>query len=458
MSRQVVVGGSIAGLVAADRLAADGVEVDLFVPERGLGGGFVGPRFGGRRVEVGSRLIELMYGGDEPPTVPSLDDYRPGSHGHRPYLPLVRELVHGLAPQGLVDVAPALVDVNGTRYRDWILDGRLSGLVQLIEQDPVTRESVVQATRSAVDHWGDRGWFRDPRRLATATFYDADVAHLGREFHERFTEPFASRILEGGSSSVCADLHRKIWLPLFWPGSVHAALTHESVDHPVRPMHTVAGGGMSALVERLVGRVVDHPLVTGHRHGAMVGLRSDGGDVALGFADGTSVTAHRPILATSAEELFRSAGLDYGPDKVVSSLAWLALPEGAVVPDTMWLLEADRPVFRMTRNQADDGAPIVCCELAWWVDPAETEAVARRELVRCGIIERPEDATQLSSICVGSFARPSADNRAAFASAQTALDDRAVSALIVGAGAAFGADHFNEQVIQGLAAAKRVQR
>ena len=57
----VVVGGSVASLVAADALAAAGRSVELHLPESGVGGGFTPITLSGRRLELGARLIELSY-------------------------------------------------------------------------------------------------------------------------------------------------------------------------------------------------------------------------------------------------------------------------------------------------------------------------------------------------------------------------------------------------------------
>jgi hypothetical protein len=90
----VVAGGSIAALVAADAALRAGRPVELLVPERGVGGGFLPVTVGGRRLGLGVRLLEIDRedAGDPPP----LSAYRPGPSSHAPYVRLVASWVEGL--------------------------------------------------------------------------------------------------------------------------------------------------------------------------------------------------------------------------------------------------------------------------------------------------------------------------------------------------------------------------
>ena len=57
----VVVGGSVAALVTADAVSAAGPPVELHLPARGVGSGFLPIRHSDRLLELGPRLIELAY-------------------------------------------------------------------------------------------------------------------------------------------------------------------------------------------------------------------------------------------------------------------------------------------------------------------------------------------------------------------------------------------------------------
>ena len=55
----VVVGGSIASLVAADAALRKGRDVELILPRSGVGGGFRPLQVDGRRLDIGVRLLEI---------------------------------------------------------------------------------------------------------------------------------------------------------------------------------------------------------------------------------------------------------------------------------------------------------------------------------------------------------------------------------------------------------------
>ncbi|MBK6670603.1 MAG: hypothetical protein IPG46_13375 [Actinobacteria bacterium] len=59
--RQVVVGDSIAAVVAVDALARAGAEVVWYAGGQRVGGGFAAVHLGGRRLELGARVLELSY-------------------------------------------------------------------------------------------------------------------------------------------------------------------------------------------------------------------------------------------------------------------------------------------------------------------------------------------------------------------------------------------------------------
>src|SRR4051794_32818078 len=92
-TERIVVGGSVASLVAAEALAEAGARVRLLLPEHGVGHGFSPLRRDGRTLELGVRLLELSYEDDGGAT-PPLRNYHPGLGGHRPYARLVSDWVH----------------------------------------------------------------------------------------------------------------------------------------------------------------------------------------------------------------------------------------------------------------------------------------------------------------------------------------------------------------------------
>jgi hypothetical protein len=269
------------------------------------------------------------------------------------------------------------MDLGGRMVDDWLLAGDLAGAVEAFAP---SAQRFAAAAEAAVDRWGERGWFASEHHdlLQHHSLAEAGAAHLGSDASGRLIESFASRILRRGANDVIAALHRKIWLPLFWPSTAAAAFSGAPYVRPERPFATVRERGMSGLVDELVARVGAASTVEVRHVGNLVGLESDGPLTTCAFSDGTVVRSARPVLGVGARELFAAVGIELDLDPAHSSLGWVELPDGASAPDVWWVAAEDRPVFRASTSRPADSPPVVCCELAWWVDDSElgTEAAA----------------------------------------------------------------------------------
>jgi hypothetical protein len=85
--------------------------------------------------------------------------------------------------------------------------------------------------------------------------------------------------------------------------------------------------------------------------------------------------------------------------------------------------------------------------------PAEHLADAvRRAVVATGLVREGAAVDVVHHLAGPAMPDPGPAARAAFATARARLNDAALDAEVVGGAAAFGADSFNEQVIQGLRA------
>ena len=457
-----VVGGSVAALVAADALARRGVPVDLFLPERGVGGGFLPFERDGRRLDLGPRVLELSYDGEPRPS-PPLADYRPGPHGHRPYLELIDQLVAGIVGDDLSPVGPAEVSVGGRRTSDYVLAGDLTRIADAVDASLLATMAAEAAARVEVE--GPHGAFAEGRGGLPwdRSFAAVGEDYTGATFHRHLIEPIAAKILPGGASRVLAPLHRKIWLPLFHPATAWAACTGAPDQYrPDRPFATVAGGGMGEVVRRLVERVTGAPGVTVHREGPLTGLtaaRSTPDAVDLAFAGGGRTVVLRPIVGVGAGELFAAVGASYEVDQVVATMVWVDLPEAVVrsLPSVLFSAEPEVEVMRVTENLAEarPGVRTVCCEIADGVAKDRWEQVALDSLRTLGVASTVAGATVVAAASRPAFAVPGAASAAEFSGARAALDALGLPIEVVGGATAFAVDSFNEQVVQGLAAAER---
>lgn len=458
-AEQLVVGGTIAAVCAADALAARGRSVRLLLPRKGVGGGFLPVVRDGVPLELGMRVLELHYEGVGAP--PPLHTYRPDEEGHRPFVGLVDQWVRDLVgDDAVVPVDAPASYVGGRLGPELLLRSDLRGAAELVSPEEGRR--IAAEADEAVAAAGPAGWLSAEGRadLWARAFDEASVHQHGQTFHERFLAPFAAKIRPGGGSDVVAALRRKLWLPLFWPQTVAEAFGGRPVGFvPERPLTVVGpGGGIGPVVRALLDRVSARVRV--EEYDAVSGLEAAGPALRITLGDGREEVAERPVLGLSAPELFAAAGIEYAPAKVRSVLAWVRVAEEdlRVLPGFVHVHDAEVRAYRVTAGHRDagSGARVLCVELAHDVGPDDAPVQARSALERLGITAEGAAADVLGVFSGPTFTDPTADTASRHARAVASWHDRSLPAVVVGGALTMGADSFNEQVLQGLQTAEEL--
>lgn len=450
MTALTVVGGSIAALVAADAAARAGRRVDLLLPQRGLGGGFCPIVRDGRRLDMGVRLLELDR--EDAGTPPPLDAYRPGPDAHAPFIRTVRDWAGALLNGSLREVDRPQMLVDGRMVDDIYFTVDLDGLASAA---PAHAARIAREAGRARECVGDAGVLADPGSLSVMSLERASRTNHGEAFHARFIGPMCAKIHPAGAAGVSADRRRKIWMPLFHPRTLERAAGGRPTGFaPRRPFHTVDGGGMGRAVDVLMGRLRAHGART-HTVPLLVRVeRGSGGATRMTFADGRVVDAVRPVLGTGAQELFAAAGGAFTPSRIRMAVAWVEVPDSrmSASPSVLHIPDPAVPAFRLSTGRGGrPGHTLVTVELACDVPEADMDASALYAVARSGVA--PEGAGEVVHRVAGpAFVDPSPASVAEFDRARAALDRLGLEAEVVGGAAAFGADSFNEQVVQGLRA------
>jgi len=461
----VVAGGTIAALVAADAAARAGEQVDLYLPLRGVGGGFSPIVVDGLRLELGVRLLELSYGAEEgretPP--PPLDEYRPGPSGHRAHIAVARRFLTELLEPDLVEVGLPKMWVNGRLVPDVYFTVDLSGLRRALTDEQAA--AITAETRRILDETGNPAGVLGgptPPDLWSVSFEASSLANHGQTFHRLFIESICSKIQAAGSSDVLTALRRKLWMPVFYPQTLWEAASGRPLGFvPSRPFHTVAHGGTGEVVNRLLARLEASPQVTITRVKGLKRVEAAGDGMLLQFDEGPDVvSATRPVLGFGPEQLFSAAGVDYVSQRLPLSICWVLVDDADVVelPSMTFVVDPELPIYRV--NSGGDAAPpgsqLISLELSHDVLPDEAEAAVRRTLEVVGLL-RPGGAVKVvHKIRAPAFTAPSAANLAAFEAARESFNRLAIDAEVIGGAASFGADSLNEQILQGLRAGERV--
>jgi hypothetical protein len=456
---QVVVGGTVAALAAADAIAATGRPVRLLIPRTGVGGGFMPVERGGHVLERGMRVLELHYEGAG--AAPPLGDYRADEGGHRPFIGMIDAWVRDLVgPDEIEAVETPQAFLDGRLVPEMLLSSDLSKAAQFVRPD--VSAQIAREAAGAQQALGDAGLLAPAERdrLWRTCFQDASSVQHGPTFSSQFLEPFTAKVRARGGQDVVAALRRKLWVPLFWPRTVVEAFRGDPIDFaPDRPFSVVRSGGMAPVVGALLARVrgagVDIvPYDSVHR------IERAAEAVRIELSDGRVEVASRPVLGLAPGELFRAAGIEYAPERVMSVLAWVDVAEAdvQVLPGFLHVIDPDVPAYRVTpgARDADRGSRVVCVELAHDVDRAAAPATARDVLERVGVVAEGVPVHDLGAFSGLSFTDPTADSVERHAHAARAWQELEIDALVTGGALAFGVDSFNDQVVQGLQAAEAV--
>ena len=448
----MVAGGSIAALAAADAGARAGRPVELLLPARGVGGGFRPLEAAGRRLPVGVRLLEIDR--EDAGAPPPLADYRPGPSGHAPFVRVVADWVEGLTPGRLREVDRPAMALDGRIRDDIYFTVDLDGLRAAMGEEAARRTAAEagEARRAG----GDAGVLGGDHDLLACSLEDASRANHGATFHERFIAPMCAKIHPAGARGVPAALRRKVWMPLFHPATLERAAAGRPTGYrPRRPFHTVDPGGMGEVVEALLRRVRLSPRVRVTPVGALEHVARAGGVAEMRFAGGVVRRAPRPVIGVGAGELFAAAGAPYAPGRTPMALAWAEVDEADLLalPSLLHAPDPQIPAFRVS----DAGAPapgrrLLVLELRHDTRAEDVEGAVGLSLRATGLLREGAPVEVVHHLAGPGAPDPSRAALDAFEGARAALMRADLPAEIVGGAAAFGADSFNEQVIQGLRA------
>ena len=461
-AEQIVVGATMAALVAADAIASEGRPVRLLLPERGVGGGFAALRRDGRTLELGVRLLELDFE-DTTAAGPPLEGYVAGTTTARPWARVIGDWVRGVAGDRLREIGRPAMVLDGRLVDDVLFTVDLSALPATL--DGAEREQMLAEVGVALATTGEDAGVLAPRhdgRFARLTLEAASLANHGPTFHERIIAPLCDKVIAGGARAVSAPLRRKVWAPLFHPRTLAQALAGEPIGfRPSRPFHTIGPDGCGGLVDALLERLRARPTATVETAGTLERVTAAGSDgtVLLTFSGREPVSARRPILALSAEALFAAAGIPYAVRKVTTAIAWLEVDaaEAAGVPELVHVLDPANPVLRVSRGGggAAPGRALLTVELRHDSDPDALDTAALGGLIAAGLVPEGTNADAVMAARRPTFPVPDAGTLAAFRAARDRFDALALDVELAGGGLDVTADTLNDQVLQGLRASAR---
>ena len=454
----VIVGGSVGCLVAAIQAGRSGKRVKLFLPERGIGSGFGARPFQGRRLDIGTRLLDLnAHPNPDAPASP-LDEYR-GSDDYRLFMPHIRAFVEELLDGALQDLPPAELSYGGKLVPEFLASLDLSSLPRLLNRDQIDRIREETGQILAQELNGTPVLGRSSELDFSNLGYELlSRANHGQSFHDAFIAPYSVKIYPDGWQEVPTDLRHKIWSPLFYPRTLNQAcdgkLERGRKEHTFT---TVKDGDFGVFVDRLVARIEAASQIEVERTSKLLGLTKTAQGHRLTF-DGqeeASEIAGPLVLGISVADIITLNGQETEIDMLSLGVAWAEVAEKDLNSHAAYITvhDPDNPAYRLSLggSGAPAGKRIANVELSCRVPREDYDTAVRFALEQSGFLREGADINLLDGIAGVRIPAPSHRNRQGLTAAKERLASQGVKADYIGTAKDMARDLLNQHILQGLA-------
>ncbi|MEP6873417.1 MAG: hypothetical protein ABI887_03560 [Burkholderiales bacterium] len=452
----LLIGNSLALLVAANELARRRRAVTLLTDGKPLGGHFAGMQIEGHAFDIGMVMLEkpLREAGEATPA-----DYRPETRNDwTRFSAEVHDWFDAQLP--LRRTPTPTVQVEGRRGPDYLIANRLDLLRDaaaatpspLPRSDP--RHAVHKTTGSTYD---------------TLSYAGAAAVNHSDDWHARYVEPYVRKLLGVSSGDFLARFHRTGWVPLYYPETLGAALRGEPTPLSEYPFFTTETGFVGALVAQLAGalsRSSQVSLVTQPLHSLG---RSDAHWQARG--DAGPWTSTRLALGLPVERCHTLLGLPVTEPSAAASVAimfCLVRASGTGHPiGCHMIVDDEHATYRLSDQDALAGrdpewhrvvveaSPLRLAQLAATPSVEDAQTVLKTELVSLMALHDADCVRVLKfMVARNALVIPNAAAVARAATSHARLREAAPGATLTGALLPYGAASFNDQIVQGLQIAK----
>ncbi len=454
----VIVGGSVGCLVGALQAARAGKRVKLFLPERGVGSGFGARPFKDRRLDIGTRLLDLNpHPNPEAPASP-LDEYR-GSDDYRLFMPHIRAFVEELLEGSLQDLPPAELSYGGKLVPEFLASLDLSSLPRLLNRDQIDRIRAETGQILAQELNGTPVLGRSSELDFSNLGYELlSRANHGESFHEAFIAPYSVKIYPEGWQAVPADLRHKIWSPLFYPRTLNQACDGKlERGRKEQVFTTVKDGDFGVFVDRLMARIKAAPQVEVERYGRLLGLTKtpEGHGLTFEAPENTAEVAGPLLLGISVADIIALNGQQTEIDMLSLGVAWAEVAEEDLNSHASYITvhDPDNPAYRLSLggSGAPAGKRIANVELSCRVPREDYDRAVRFALEQSGLLREGADIELLDGIAGVHIPAPSRRNRQSLAAAKERLAGEGVEADYIGTAKDMARDLLNQHILQGLA-------
>jgi hypothetical protein len=465
---RAIIGNSLAALVAAHECVRCGVPVALVNGSKGWGGHFTTININGTPFDLGMVLQEFTSFAAQSP-IESIETYSPDVRNDvGRYTTVVKDYVARF--QHTVEVKTPQMQYDGRRYDDVLIANQIESFGRLPFSKSAARDLQTITSQLAQRTLHPSNKTREPAFLK-ASFDEVSRANHGSTIHDRLMEPACLKLLNRASMDVVALYHRAAWLPLYYPESLLAAITHLNPRMPATFFSYPKGGHVGDLSALLVAEISrsNNAMVVPNRPVELRYLGSAGYELV--FQNAEPMIFSRVAWASSASELLSLVDRDsplpqYEKTSIALGFACVDATEEGVDFSVLNVPQAEFATTRITNQSRCSGKTSGPAHIVLECNPEYLQRLPgppmplsdrfKAELLELGVVS---DATAINSLEVRELSNvltvPSFRNLEAQQTEAQMIRRTMPNLPLLGPSSGFFTSSFNDQIVQGLRLARQ---
>lgn len=465
----VIVGNGIAAMVAAYELGRRGSKVTLVNPAPNWGGHFSSKRINGYDFDLGMVGFEFTGFHKSPSRDTLLYDSRRRNDVAR-FCALAQEYVEDIIP--VHQARAPLMIWNEQVFPDVLMGNDLGVLKSLPADTRTVIADEVNAILANPDRSRHAARKVDNPLYLSMSYEEASIANHGKTFHRLFIDPFAGKLFEGGARRFAANYHRCLWMPLYYPETLLAAMG--PAPHDITTLfHYPAAGRVGALAETLLRHLQELPSVS-IRTSAVVSVEGTGPYTVV-LTDGAVLEANELAWGQDLANLLRLSRSgeprlhQHKFEKTAATFGFFAVDRRRLrLPfSSLFVLDPKYFIYRIS-NLSDAGGTdedvarlVMECSSHFYGDaPADNARMAgqiAQEMLQLGLIEDESAILMRESYSVPAIMPvPNRIDHELFWESYDLVRRLQPKLKLIGPASGYLITTLNDQVIQGIKVSKEV--
>lgn len=464
-----IVGNSIAAMIAALELGRRGVSVTLMNSGPSWGGHFSSKRIKGYDFDLGMVGFEFTGFNANPTRDTSLYNARRRNDVAR-FCGLTQEYVSNLIP--LSRARSPIMIWRDVPYPDVLMGNDLTILRSLPNDARNAIATEIAEILSNSDRSRHASNKVDNPLFLSMSYKEASVANHGTTFHDLFIAPFADKLFAGGAARFSAIYHRCLWMPLYYPETLLAAMG--PMPHDITTyFHYPASGRIGILAETVLRELHDLGNVK-FVTSALVSIEI-GKSCTLSMSDESVIDADRLIWSLDISNLLRLSNTGeaiqhaHKFSKTAATFGFFVIERTKLKFPFSSLFVGDRKfcIYRISNlsdagNTSEDSARLVVeCSSHFFaegrVDNARLVDQLSRELLQLGLIDHEDSILQREAYTIPEIMPvPNKKDHEYFWEAYETASLHLPEVKLIGPASGYLITTLNDQVVQGLKVANEV--